>query len=348
MPFSTGGPSLTPLVSILIPAFNAQDWIAETLRSALAQTWQRSEVIVVDDGSTDRTLSIAKQFENFGVRVYTQQNQGAAAARNEAFRLSKGEYIQWLDADDLLDPNKIALQLATPLSERMLLSSGWAWFLHRPQRAVFRPTALWCNLSVVEWLVRKMSLNLHMQTATWLVSRKVAEAAGPWDTKLLGDDDGEYFCRVLMASDGVQFIPGAKVYYRANGNSRLSYIGSSERKIHAHWRSMLRHIEYVRSLEDSPRVRAACVKYLQNWLINFYPEHLRIVEEAMRLAAELGGELREPRLSWKYSWIKSLFGWSMARQIQLRASDVRSSVQRSWDKALWRLESVLRLGSQIA
>lgn len=102
---------LEPLVSILIPAFNAEEWIADTLRSAIAQSWPRKEIIVVDDGSTDQTLTVARQFESDSVRVVTQENQGAAAARNKAFSLSSGEYIQWLDADDLLAPDKIARQM---------------------------------------------------------------------------------------------------------------------------------------------------------------------------------------------------------------------------------------------
>lgn len=330
---------MSPLVSILIPAFNAQEWLADTLRSALAQTWERTEIIVVDDGSTDQTLAVARQFESRGVRVYTQTNRGAAAARNEAFRLSRGEYIQWLDADDLLAPDKISLQMEARGSERTLLSSAWGWFLYRHHRAQFIPTALWSDLTIVEWMVRKMDQNLHMQTATWLVSRELTEAAGPWDTKLLGDDDGEYFCRVLMASDRVRFVPQAKVYYRSSGTSSLSYIGQSDRKIKAHWRSMLAHINYVRSLEDNDRVRAACVKYLQNWLIHFYPEHADIVREANDLAAELGGHLVPPHLSWKYSWIRSLLGWRLAKEVQLRARRARWSLQRSWDKALFEIES---------
>jgi len=59
--------------------------------------------------------------------------------------------------------------------------------------------------------VPQLGQNLYMQTATWLVSRELTEAAGPWDTRLLGDDDGEYFCRVLLASNGVRFVPEAKV-----------------------------------------------------------------------------------------------------------------------------------------
>ncbi len=102
---------MKPLVSILIPAFNSEQWIADTIQSALGQTWPRKEIIIVDDGSTDQTLAIARRFASDVVSVTTQPNQGAAATRNKAFSLSHGDYIQWLDADDLLAPDKIAKQM---------------------------------------------------------------------------------------------------------------------------------------------------------------------------------------------------------------------------------------------
>lgn len=333
-----------PLVSILIPAFNAERWIADTLRSALAQTWEPKEIIVVNDGSTDRTLEVAKQFEPHGVQVVSQPNRGAAAARNEAFRLSRGAFIQWLDADDLLAPDKITLQMHRREGTRTLLSGPWAWFLHRYQQADFTPTLLWADLSPVEWLRRKMAHNLHMQTATWLVSRELTETAGPWNTALLSDDDGEYFCRVLMASDGIRFVPDAKVYYRLTGSGSLSYIGGSDRKTRSQWHSMRLHIGYLQSLEDSERTRRACVQYMQNWLIHFYPEQEDIVEEARQLAAEFGAELSPPALSWKYSWIKTLFGWRLAKRVQREARRLRWSVQRSWDKAMWRIQGASLVG----
>jgi len=334
---------LKPLVSILIPAFNAEEWISDTLRSAVGQTWERKEIIVVDDGSADRTLAVARQFESGNVRVVTQKNQGAAAARNTAFSLSKGDYVQWLDADDLIAPDKIAKQLEAfsqaqgEKSKRTLLSSAWGRFLYRHREAQFVPTALWCDLSPTEWLLRKMAQNLHMQTATWLVSRELTEKAGPWNTRLLGDDDGEYFCRVLLLSDSVQFVPEAKVYYRASGASSLSYIGRSDRKREAQWHSMELHMNYLRSLEDSPRVRAACVQYMQNWLIFFYPERLDIVQKAKQKATELGGHLAPPHLSWKYTWIRAIFGWGLAKRAQVFFPRVRWSLIRFWDKVLLRI-----------
>jgi len=331
---------LKPLVSILIPAFNAEEWIADALHSAITQTWDRKEIIVVDDGSTDQTLAIARQFESDWVRVFTQKNQGASAARNQAFSLSRGDYIQWLDADDLLAPDKITKQM-TALeqcgSQRTLLSSAWGQFMYRYNRAAFVPTALWNDLSPVEWLLRKMSQNLHMQTATWLVSRELTEAAGPWNTSLLGDDDGEYFCRVLLQSDGVRFVPEARVYYRACGAGSLSYIGRSDRKREAQWRSMELHIGYLQSLESSSRVRAACVNYLQNWLVFFYPERLDLVKQMQQRAEELGGDLTVPRLSWKYIGIKLIFGQALARRAQFFLPRVKWSSARFWDKTLFRV-----------
>ena len=332
-----------PLVSVLIPAYNAQEWIADTIRSAMAQTWQRKEIIVVDDGSTDETVAIARQFESDSVHVVEQKNEGAAAARNKAFSFCRGDYIQWLDADDLLAPDKIARQmkeLGECGNKKKLLSSAWGLFMYRHYRAEFSPTELWCDLSPTEWLLRKMGQNLYMQSASWLVSRELTEAAGPWDTRLLSDDDGEYFCRVLLASDGVRFVPEARMYYRGPGLAfrSLSYIGQSSRKLEAHWLSMRLHIAYVRSLEDSDRVRAACLRYLQTSLIYFYPDKHEIIKQAEDMARELGGDLGPPSLSWKYSWMKTMFGWHVAKHGQQMLLSCRWWLERISDKALFLID----------
>ena len=216
---------MKPLVSILIPAYNAERWIAETVQSAIAQTWPRKEIIIVDDGSTDQTFSIARTFASKEVRVVSQQNHGAAGTRNYALSLSQGDYIQWLDADDLLLPEKVAKQMEAVgerQDTRTLLSSAWGFFAYRTDHAKFSPTSLWNDLSPVDWLLRKLSQNLYMQTATWLVSRELTDAAGPWDTRLLIDDDGEYFCRVILASNGTRFVAESKILYRATPATRLS------------------------------------------------------------------------------------------------------------------------------
>ena len=332
---------MKPLVSILIPAYNAEPWIAGTIKSALDQTWPRKEIIVVDDGSRDRTLQAAKQFVTKNVSVVTQENQGASAARNKAFDLCQGDYIQWLDADDLLTPAKIAKQMVASEcygSERTLFSSAWGRFYYRIDRAIFTPTSLWCDLSPVEWLVRKMGQNLHMPPATWLVSRKLTQMAGPWDTRLSLDDDGEYFCRVILASDGIRFVPDTKVFYRISGFGSLSSRCRSRKKLESQFVSMQLHIRYLRSLEDSERVRAACLKYLQTRFLRFYPEEVTLVKQLEELAATLGGQLETPRLPWEYSWMQKAFGWSATKRARQYYNRWKSSMMRSWDKALFHLK----------
>ena len=97
-------------VSILIPCYNAEPWIAKAIESALAQTWASKEVIVVDDGSTDGSLDEIQKFDG-QIRWETRPNHGGNRARNRLTELAQGEWLQYLDADDYLLPEKVANQV---------------------------------------------------------------------------------------------------------------------------------------------------------------------------------------------------------------------------------------------
>jgi glycosyltransferase involved in cell wall biosynthesis len=278
------------------------------------------------------------------VQVVAQRNQGAAVARNTAYSLCQGDYIQWLDADDLLEPHKIEAQMrrrADGVTKRTLLSGAWGYFSYRPRKARFTPTALWADRTPLEWMIYKMGDNLHMQTDNWLVSRELAEAAGPWDERLWRDNDGEYFSRVMLACDRVKFVPEARSYYRHAGFQSISYIGGSNKKLESLFLSMQLHIQYIRSLEDSARVRQACVHYLRTWLPEFYPFRLDIAEQVKELATQLGGRIPDPRLSWKYDWIVRFFGWRAGRQAQLTLPRIKASARYKWDEAMVKVEDLI-------
>ena len=333
---------MNPLISILIPAHNAETWIADTIRSAVVQTWPRKEIIVVDDGSNDRTAELAGQFASKEVAVVSKENQGAAAARNYVLEFCQGDYIQWLDADDILAPDKIERQLIAlreTNSKRTLLSSAWATFSYRTKHARFVPTSLWQDLSPIEWFVKKMGENLYMQTATWLTSRELTHAAGPWDTHLLSDDDVEYFCRVLLASERIRFVPDARVFYRITPSSRLSYVGTSDKKKDALVLSLKLQIEHARSVEDSDRVRESCLTCLKSRLGEFYPERPDLVTELQTLIAQLGGAPAMPRLRPKYAWMVPMFGWKIAKSAQIVLPRVKASWLRWWDGIMYKLEN---------
>ena len=134
---------------------------------------------------------------------------------------------------------------------------------------------------------------------------------------------------MLLASEDVRFVTGARVFYRAAPSTRVSFIGGSNKKKDAQLLSMQLHVKYIRSLEDSDRVCAACITYLQNWLIYFYPERPDIVRELETLALSLGGRLEIPRLGWKYAWIEPFLGPSVAKNAQMLLPQLKASLFRA-------------------
>jgi glycosyltransferase involved in cell wall biosynthesis len=160
------------------------------------------EIVVVDGGSAEGTLAVARQFESKEVVVVTQPNQEAAAARNKAFSLESQRLRSMLNADDLLSPDNVAPQMQTARQ----ITDG-----RTPTKRKFIPTPLRADLAPIEWLTRKREEKLHMQAATWLASRELTEAAGLWDSRLLEGDDGEYFFRVIHASNGIRFVPQSRI-----------------------------------------------------------------------------------------------------------------------------------------
>jgi len=104
-----------PLVSVLIPCYNAEAWVEEAIDSALSQTYKRKEVIVVDDGSSDKSVEICKKYDDH-ITLEASSNGGACRARNRALELAKGELVQYLDADDILLPHKFSTQVPVCLA----------------------------------------------------------------------------------------------------------------------------------------------------------------------------------------------------------------------------------------
>lgn len=312
---------MAELVSILIPAYKAERFIAETIANVRAQTWPRKEIIVVDDGSPDQTFEVAKRCASSDVKVVRQENGGAPSARNTAYSLAQGEYIQWLDADDLLHPDKIRLQLQgaeSGLISRTLLTAAWGKFFFDPERAEFSPDSLWQDLGPIDWIVTRFRDNVWMNPAVWLVSRKLADLAGPWDSRLArsGDDDGEYVCRVAGVSDGVRFVPEARCYYRIGTVGSLNWnMETSEQVLESLVLSLTLSVQHLISLEDSARTRDAAAQHLQTFMAYFYGSDERFYAELNRVARELlGRDLRPPSVAWKYRPLELVAGPRFTRK----------------------------------
>ena len=309
---------MSDLVSILIPCYNAAPWLAATLDSVRAQTHPRTEIIVVDDGSSDQSAAVARTFEPHGVRVVTQPNAGASAARNHALRLARGEFIQFLDADDLLAPDKIARQLAllSAAPANPIAAGPWGRFEHDPARAVFTFEDNWRDSSPLEWLSLNFAGRGMMPPAAWLTPRAVIDAAGPWDERLSLNDDGEYFCRVLLASTGIRFCAAARTFYRSNLSTSLS-----RRRSDAAWASAYLSHElcerHLLAAEDSPRTRRACADLFQRLAYELYPDCPELAQTAIARARARGGSAIGPPGGHTFKLAALLLGWQRARRLRL-------------------------------
>jgi len=322
------------LVSILIPAFNGERWIGECLSSAVGQTWPRTEVIVVDDGSTDGTLAAARAHASGAVQVVTQENRGASAARNHALRLAQGSYIQWLDADDMLAPDKIARQMtaAQRHGESALHACRYGVFHYRLNKAKFSRTALWRDHTPMSWVLTRFTHKAWLIPAAWLISRRVAEAAGPWDERLSLNDDAEYFCRVVLASDHVHFDEHATCYYRSTGYGQLSRT-RSEPALESLLLSLALCIRHLQSVEVSERTRRASLALLQMYA-PFWRDAPAVRIRADRIAAALGGRLQADAIDRKAATLRQAVGIQRATQWLDGFRRLRLLTAVGWDEAL--------------
>jgi glycosyltransferase involved in cell wall biosynthesis len=307
-----------PLVSVLIPCYNAAKYIGETLESVFRQTWQSLEVIVVDDGSKDNSADVVRSFIDPRIKLIQQTNKGSAAARNTCLSQLTGNFVQYLDADDLLAPDKIEVQMnRLANAPQSVASAKWARFYTSPNEAKFVPELVWRDLDPLNWLVESRSDGLDMmQPGIWLIPTSIVKAAGPWREDLSLDDDAEYFTRVLLATNRVLFCAGARCYYRSGLAGSLS-----GRKSPAAWASQVRVLElcesYVRAREDSERVRRGFALSWQHVAHACYPYDRRTARYALRRARALHDVAIRPDGGPTFHVISRLLGWRMARMLQV-------------------------------
>ena len=304
-------------VSILIPCYNASHWIAETLEAVLAQTWPALEVIVADDGSSDDSVEIVRAYQARGVKLLSLANGGAAAARNAAFASSTGAFIQFLDADDLISPDKIEMQMA-----RLSAAPGavavcrWGRFTTSVADVRLDPGPTWTDLSPTAWLLANWSRGGGMMfPALWLVPRAVIECAGGWNESLSLNDDGEFFTRVVAASSQVLFCSEPIAYYRSGISGSLSGLRSR-----AGWVSGFNALEsmvgQLLRLDSSESAQATVSRLWQDYAHTCYPWARDLAEQAMSLARRHGKTAIMPGGGRFFRYCSFWLGWRMARVLQ--------------------------------
>lgn len=228
------------LVSVVIPSYNGADWVLESVDTALKQTWENLEVIVVLDGSTDRSEEILTNYHP-RVRAIRQDNAGPAVARNTGIRASKGDYIALLDDDDLWAADKIEQQVALMEAHP---SVGVVFTNYKPfgaaapyrdgfGRSRMLPTLPRRAIGDKQWLIRgedayaALLKDLFSWTSTLLIRRSLLDRVGLYDEALrYAGEDWQMCLRLARVSD-YAFIDSVLALRRERGGS-LSKLGKDE------------------------------------------------------------------------------------------------------------------------
>ena len=248
-------------VSILIPVYNSEKYLAETIESALNQTYKNIEIIIVDDGSTNNSLQIAKKYEFEKEKVFSQINSGAPKARNLAFEKSSGDFIQYLDADDLLALNKIE----SHIEQIKNYGKGNVYFCPHTRNydeflkgVCFEQDINRDFESPINLFIANFNGKGNVQTASWLVPREFIKQAGPWNEKLIKAQDGEFFLRVALQSKRLIFNKYTVVYYRKSGPQSITNNHNSEAL-----KSVILSVELTHNTiikyEDSEQIRQGLI-----------------------------------------------------------------------------------------
>jgi glycosyltransferase involved in cell wall biosynthesis len=318
-PLLAGGvDEMIPLVSILVPCHNAEKFVAASIRSALEQTWQCKEIIVVDDDSTDSSWKILEHLTQPGIKTFRHQKGNASATRNRAFQESTGEFIKFFDADDLLEPKTIELQMARLAgSTTAVASAEWGRF-YGDDISTFRlnPQSVWRDMNPLDWLVESwMDAHSMMQPGLFLMPRSVIEQSGLWDERLSLIDDCEFFARVLCHASEVRFTPGARLYYRSGIDGSLSG-RKSRRAVESAFHSLLDGTAHLLARRQDRKAKLACANLLQDFIYTYYPGHTDLRRRMEERIKELGGSNLPPSGPPRFEQLRKLTGWKLARRVQ--------------------------------
>lgn len=307
--------------------FNASPWISQTLKSVIEQVSHEDEIIVVDDHSTDDSpQKVHTILEASHVSFILAQNKkkGACAARNQALEMSSGNLIQWLDADDMLAPDKITrhrdLLSQNPGS---LIVSPFIPFIDNPTSGVIKDERPWDfphESTPADWLASgAMTI-----PACWMGYRSTFEKAGPWDNALKVNQDGEFFARAIATADKVLFQPTNNVWYRRGNRESISQFTAEKAE------SLFSSVDSIHktalALEDSHRMRQMLANKYQHAIYTAYPHCPAGIEKAQ---AALRG-LPKPTIgnpntiSPLSKGISSIFGWRTLTHLRLLRNKMSS------------------------
>ncbi|KST69935.1 glycosyltransferase family 2 protein [Mastigocoleus testarum] len=323
---------LHKLVSIIIPCFNSQKWLREAINSCLQQTYPHIEIIVIDDGSTDNSLGIIKSYKNQIIWESFPKNRGGCCARNRGFAISKGEYIQFLDADDYILPEKIARQVDfLELTGNDVVYGDWRHQLNLPDG-----TSILEEIKISgqqEDILASLISNWWTAVASVLYTRSAVENSGGWDENLAIVQDKDFFISVVMNGAKVAYQAGCYSIYRRYGNVTVSTTSKS-RWLEGH-HIVLKKLENQllksHNLSDMycDAIALCYFKLARESLFYNYSSHLIFLEEALVIRPNFKHESKQ----FIYNFIQFFFGFRQTELITSYILFLKYSINKYFDSS---------------
>lgn len=324
------------LVSIIIPCYNAERWLNEAIDSCLAQSYQPVEIVVIDDGSTDNSLDIIKSYQSSSLRRADQSfifetgpNRGGNYARNRGFTLSRGQYIQFLDADDYLLPEKIEKQVDfLDRTGADAVYGDWRHQYHHDDGTV--------ELDSVKFSASQPDILCSLLSGWWvspaclLFRRSAVEASGGWDESLSVGQDRDFFLAVVMSGAKVRYQSSCDSIYRRYGNVTVS--SSSQQRYLSNHLKILEKYE-ARLTEEKALSHTYKDALAQSYFViarKYLPIdsalYAQFLEKALLLCPNF--QAQESERTFLYSLAQKLFGFRNLELLVVTVKRVRQKIQK--------------------
>jgi glycosyltransferase involved in cell wall biosynthesis len=217
-----------PTISIIIPAYNTEHTIIETITSVQRQTFSDFEIIVINDGSTDGTLEVIKTIKEPRLKVFSYENCGVSSARNHGISQAKGEFIAFLDADDLWTPDKLELQLAA-LQKKPEIGVAYSWIYNMGEKGEFFQVGhqVFFEGNV---LAELLISNFLANGSNPLIRKQAIESVGKFDSTLTYGEDWEFYLRLAVHWSFV-VVPKPQILYRQSSSAATTKVEVMEERL---------------------------------------------------------------------------------------------------------------------
>ena len=319
-----------PIVSVIVPAYNAARHIGATLSSCLAQSLREIEIIVVDDGSTDRTYEVMRSFDDPRLKLHRKPNGGVSSARNHALIFARGRYVQFLDADDVLAPTKLEFHVEKlrNAGDCGISTSKWGWFVNDIEDAIFAPAGDWKDLSPVEFAILKFGGNGMMPPNSWLMPRGLIMDLR-FQSAVDIFEDGLFLAQMVKRSTRIVFAEKAVSYYRKQNPLSLTAQYDYD-NCFRQYASISLVADTLMSMDSGERMRQALSNAFLNSALRSHAIAPDLAASAERKSKEYGTPSFDPLASGGvFGRVGQVVGWKRAVWLRYRYIKLARKLVRS-------------------